>query len=275
MYHRMWILLIAVLCSLAAAEPPPPRLEISEYRLPRVERIDQNQVNGYWEPGWLEFEWYVGGPTRQRFEVRQDRNYRPLNPDTLTRSIGLLPVRSTKVFVYDSLRDAGGNVWTRRLNSRGDDEESCPLYSLLRNDTVVYQLRDCIATEQPLMFLRGEHWWIETWNYKSAEDTSSNWFADEGYQVVADSVLLSDKYGYSQTFDYHFVGGKPFFMFRRDSVFGWNYDGADTTIDFDSVFHGACCEPSCSNPRFAVDQFSFYAKRDSTWYMVVGTVKEK
>jgi len=269
-----WLTSIVVLCCLALAETPGTRLDVKEYRLPRVERIVENQVNGFWEPGHIEFEAYVGTPSREFHGVSDETLSESVGIDSMTQFIDIGPAHKGEEF--ELLEDASGNVWTRQSRHWDRWWDSCWVYSLVRNDTAVYRVRDCRVTEEPMMFLRQGHWWIETYNYKAAEDTSSTQTSPgRGFQVVADGEVLSSKYGCSETSDYHYVGDKPFFLFRRDSLFGWNYDGAETVTDFDSLFHGGCCEYGCANPRFYADDFSFYARRDSVWYLVVGTLKDK
>ncbi|HEY3294899.1 MAG TPA: hypothetical protein VGL38_05640 [bacterium] len=241
--------------------------------MPRVEKVWGDSVYGYWEPGWIEFEMYVGKPSRDLHGVYHDPETVLDLLDTLTEPIRDSPEKKGQSF--SPFTDEAGNVWKRRGEWQGSTQTHCPLYTLLRNDTVLYGFRDCMVTEAPGMYYRTGHWWIETWDYKPADDTRSNEERGKGFQIIADGEFLSDKYHCSETFDYHYVNDQPFFMFRRDSLWGWNYDGVETVTDFDDFFHGGCCELGCANPRFYADDFSFYARRDSVWYLVVGTMKEK
>lgn len=259
------LVVLALLCSFAAAEERQSRLEITEYRLPRVERIQGDSVIGYWEPGWLEFEAYVGRPTREFHGVNSGKQ---VARDSLTEEVidPRLKNNNSEPIAYIQ-----GNIWTRKVS---DENQQCDIHTLYRNDTIIYRLRDCIQTESPHFYIREDHWWAEVWLYRDVEDTREFFFPTRGFQVIADGELLSDIYGYTETFDYHYVGDKPFFLFLRDSTFGWNYDGVETISNYDDVFHGQCCEPACSNPRFFADEFSFYARRDSVWYLVAGRIKE-
>jgi len=165
--------------------------------------------------------------------------------------------------------DVHGNVWTRKVNR---EERECALFSLCRNDTVIYQFRDCFVGEEPLFFIRGDDWWIESWAYRNADDINRHNTPTRGFQVVVNGEILSDKYHCTGTFEYHYVGDRPFFLFSLDSTLGWNYDGAETLSDFDEFFHAHCCEMSTSDPRFWADEFSFYARRDDIWYLVHGRI---
>ncbi|MBU0509779.1 hypothetical protein KKH27_13215 [bacterium] len=152
------------------------------------------------------------------------------------------------------------------------EQRSCDKFSLCRNDTVVYQFRDCVGAEDPFLFVRGDDWWIESWAYRDAEDSSARSAPTRGFQVVVNGQLLSDAYHCSETFDYHYVGDRPFFLFCRDNTLGWNYCGVETVSDFDEFFHGHCCELATSDPLFCANGFSFYARRNDLWYLVAGRI---
>ena len=258
------LLLILGLFQMAGAQASA-HLEISEYRLPKVERIVEDSVVGFLEPGCLEFEMYVGIPTRELFGQGHDsRN--PVVIDTLTKMASYIKGERLR-----PPEDIDGNVWTM---SHERIETRCPIYTVARNDIPIYHFRDCIETEDPDLYVRAHDWWMVTWSFKPVADTSFNHENSRGFQVIVNGELLSDKYGYAETWDYHYVGDKPFFLFRRDSTFGWNYDGTETISRFDDFYHGHCCEPACSDPLFRTNEFSFYARRDSIWYLVYGHIVE-
>jgi hypothetical protein len=243
------------------------------------------------QPGCLEYERDVGRPEREKLGI----NYSPetwSSSDSLSQPILRSPDRKDDVF--QPTTDAEGHVWRR---SEYRSEQNCPSYALWRDSTEVYHIHNCREADDPEFYIRESHWWIETHRFelppqdsnfayraipKKVPPQDSNFTYREiskkvtqrGYQIIADGEILSDKYGYSETWDLRYVGGKSFFSFRRDSTLGWNYDGRETITDFDQFFHDECCEPAISNPRFFADSFNFYAKRGNTWYLIVGEIKQ-
>ncbi|MDD5087628.1 MAG: hypothetical protein PHI18_02355 [bacterium] len=260
------LLILLVLGNVVLAEPPPSRLEITEYRLPRVERIESDSVIGYWQPGWMEFEAHVGRPIRDLIGFHAQGGTLS-SKDTLLHGVPDGP--SIKGRPVAPTSDVHRNIWTREVHR---EFSSCDLFSLCRNDTVVFQFRDCVGAEDPLFYVRGYDWWIESWAYRDAEDTTKRYTPTRGFQVIVNGEFLSDRYHCSGTFEYRYLDGKPFFLFRRDSLLGWNYAGVETVTDFDEFFHGHCCGEAVSNPLVYADEFAFYARRDEIWYLVHGRI---
>jgi hypothetical protein len=227
-------------------------------------------------PGYIEYEADVGRPEREKLGLNYPRGEEPPADSLQHRICTGSDVKKGEEFV--PTKDEQGHVWTRS-NSRPVDNK-CISYILWRDSIAIYHFYDCTQTEYPESYLRRLHWWVETFNYQSPEDSNltiaelSQRGKMRGFQVIVDGELLSDKFGYSETWDLHYVGGKEFFSFRKDSTFGWNYDGHETLTDFNEFFHDGCCESGTSNPRFYADSFNFYAKRGSTWYLVVGEIKD-
>ncbi len=249
--YRVTALCLFVLVSSFAASQTQTRLEISEYLLPPF-------PGG---PGSIEFERELADPLRDSLNMNINGPR-----DSLTQLADGKPIRKSEELT--PAHDSEGNTW------KLDRDYAGRLYTVTRNDTSVFRFHDFFPTDEPHLWLRGEHWWIESLSFSAIDDTGKGHLLGWDRQIVLDGKLLSEEFAHAETFDYHPVGGKPFFFFRRDSTYGWNYSGIETVTDFDEIFFATCCEPAISRARFYADQFQAYARRDSTWYMLVGQTQE-
>jgi hypothetical protein len=93
------------------------------------------------------------------------------------------------------------------------------------------------------------------------------------HHVLINGEPLDEKLNLQSGFACLILGGKPFYMYERDGRWGWNWGGRETVTDYDYFFHDQCCAPGMWNPFFRKDRFEIIARRNSTWYLIVGTVE--
>jgi hypothetical protein len=135
-----------------------------------------------------------------------------------------------------------------------------------KSNQLIYSLP--LGHAGPIQILQGfwtsnDHWYLEAAQYVPESD-----YPDAIGRIVRDGELLSELYGYDGTFSFQLLNGQPFFFFEKDEQFGFNYDGQESLLPFDSIAHYGCCSGARLNPIKAENMVSFYATREGQWYYV-------
>jgi hypothetical protein len=134
------------------------------------------------------------------------------------------------------------------------------------------------AMEGPYLRIGQEGWVLECMRVRLEEDSLAPPNAMRPFTVFVNGVDLNRRDLLSETFEYHHIDGLPFYLFRRvtdydqGADYGYFYGGMRHGLSFDKIFHGACCEPGVSNPRFWERGCYFLGKRDGSWYLVTLTL---
>ncbi len=103
------------------------------------------------------------------------------------------------------------------------------------------------------------------WNW------AGRWVLEVNGLLVVEGEPYNLKAGYQEIFGFRLIDGKPFFFFVQDGTTGIFYDGKTWPALFDSVFHGACCEPAIANPRGNDAMLWFYGLQQGWWdYVELG-----
>lgn len=100
------------------------------------------------------------------------------------------------------------------------------------------------------------------WNW------AGRWVLEVNGALVVEGELYNLKAGLQEIFNFHMIGGKPFFLFTNNGKTGVFYDGKTWPELFDTIFHGACCEAALANPDGNDVMVWFYAKQQEWWHYV-------
>jgi hypothetical protein len=96
-----------------------------------------------------------------------------------------------------------------------------------------------------------------------------HWLLETVGVVFQDGQPLNRHYGYDEMFAWHPVNGKSFFFYHQSGHYGLFYDGQPLQRRYNDVLHGPMC---CVYRPFTIaassDGVWFYARRDTTWYLV-------
>ncbi len=97
-----------------------------------------------------------------------------------------------------------------------------------------------------------------------------HWVLEVQNVVVQDGELQNLKLGYAEMFNWHLVGGQPFYFFRQDGLYGMAYAGQALSPRYADLLHGQlCCDPAVYNVGSSPEGAWFYALRDGVWYLVI------
>jgi hypothetical protein len=108
------------------------------------------------------------------------------------------------------------------------------------------------------------HWVLETNHY--TDDTPFNG------KITEDGILLNDKYGYEEAFNFQTINEKPLYLFKRNGKIDLWFDGQQIPLDFDQIPHYSCCSEGELNPRQWTTMLAFFGARGKIWYFVqIGT----
>jgi hypothetical protein len=134
--------------------------------------------------------------------------------------------------------------------------------TVFRNEAEIYRID--VGMGSPITALRGlwtynGHWVLET-AYITPERVVG--------KLTRDGDLLNDSQGYSDTFGFQLIHGRPFYFFRRDARLGLYYDNHEVLPGYDEIPRYGCCSEAEVNARQAENMVAFFARRDRTWYYV-------
>jgi hypothetical protein len=105
---------------------------------------------------------------------------------------------------------------------------------VLRAGEVIFETQlNNTAFRHPLVgfWTYGEHWALETLG-----------------SVIIDGQAVNDLHGYSESFEFHLLGGQPLYFFSRAGRLGMNYAGQEIPLPGDEISHYLCCSGSLLNP---------------------------
>ena len=123
---------------------------------------------------------------------------------------------------------------------------------VIRKGRTIFSLPVALGADNPARFhIRGKSWLLE------AHGT-----------FVQDGVILNEKLGYEEMFDWRLLNEKPFYFFRKGPRVGISYDGKILPIWFEDVYHYGCCGYAGLNPDGTKYMVGFYALRDNLWRWV-------
>ena len=139
-----------------------------------------------------------------------------------------------------------------------------------RNGSEIYTIS--VGTASPLTNLRelwtyNDHWVIEIVRVNIEQDGNQSTFETIG-QIIQDGELLNDRYGYDESYEYQFLDGRPFFLFRRGTRIDANYNGVEVPLGYNQVIHYGCCSESTLNLVKYEDHLDFFARKGEGWYYV-------
>jgi len=141
---------------------------------------------------------------------------------------------------------------------------------LTSNGSEVYTIP--IGTASPLTNLRGlwtysGHWVLETVQVNIEPEGNQSTFETSG-NIIRDGELLNGRYGYDESYEFQFLNGRPFYLFRRHENIDANFDGAEVPLGYDQIIHYGCCSESTLNPVKYEDHLDFFARKSADWYYV-------
>lgn len=72
-----------------------------------------------------------------------------------------------------------------------------------------------------------------------AWSSGDNWIlevkTDAGIDIIEDGQSLKRANGYDKVFAFQFLGGKPFYFFKRNRTWGINYNSHEIQLDYDDI----------------------------------------
>jgi hypothetical protein len=145
-----------------------------------------------------------------------------------------------------------------------------------RNGSEIYTIP--VGAASPLTNLHelwtyDDHWVMEIVRVNIEQDGNQSTFETIG-QIIQDGELLNDRYGYDEAYEFQFLYGRPFFLFRRGTSIDANYNGAEVPLGYSQVIHYGCCSESTLNLVHYEDHLDFFARKGEGWYYVeIGTFK--
>lgn len=90
-------------------------------------------------------------------------------------------------------------------------------------------------------------------------------------EIYEDGQSLNDLYGYTESFGFQLMRGKPFYFFERDGQIGIVYDGQEFPLGYYRVLHNGCCSSGVLNPVQYENMVGFFAVRGDKWvYTEIG-----
>ncbi len=95
-----------------------------------------------------------------------------------------------------------------------------------------------------------------------------HWVLEVDGQVLVDGKSLNEELGYDEIFGWQFLGGRPFYFFKKDNHVGVSYGGQVLPYQYDEVVHYRCCEPAAFNVAGNETMVWFHALRKGMWYYV-------
>ena len=87
-------------------------------------------------------------------------------------------------------------------------------------------------------------------------------------EIFQDGQSLNEQYGYTESYSFQLMHGKPFYFFERDGRVGIVYDGQEILLGYDRVLHYGCCSAGVLNPLKYENMVGFFAVRGDKWYYV-------
>ena len=123
---------------------------------------------------------------------------------------------------------------------------------VVRNGTPIFSISIALGADNPVRF----YLW------------KNSWLLEEHGTLIQDGVILNEKLGYEEIFDWRPINEKPFYFFRKGPRVGISYDGKILPIWYDDVYYYGCCGYAALNPYRTKYMVDFFALRDNLWRRV-------
>jgi hypothetical protein len=87
-------------------------------------------------------------------------------------------------------------------------------------------------------------------------------------ELYIDGESMLAAHDYDEAFAFQILGGRPFYLYRRNGLTGYSYAGEETGLPYSEIPHYYCCAESSINPLQAERMIAFFARNDESWYYV-------
>jgi len=106
----------------------------------------------------------------------------------------------------------------------------------------------------------GRHWIIQG-------------YCNKKFDIFWDGISLNQSRKYQESFAFQLLGGKPFYLFKRDEKVWLYYSEKETLLGYDEVKLNYCCM-NYPPPEHYENLIAFYAtKGNQLYYVVIGLFK--
>lgn len=148
--------------------------------------------------------------------------------------------------------------------------------TVTRNGAEIYTIP--VGDASPITALRGLWAWEESWVLETVlihNSQDGNAISSETIgQITQDGMLLNDRYGYDEAYEFQLLDGKPFYLFRRGTSIDASFNGVEYPLGYTEIIHYGCCSASMLNPLHYTDHLDFFARKGERWYTVeIGIIK--
>lgn len=138
--------------------------------------------------------------------------------------------------------------------------------TITQNGNEIFEMQ---APVSPIPAFRGlwaveNHWIAEV--AVTLDDSSFRSFTKG--DIFMDGISLNETHGYTESFGFQLLHGKPFYFFEKFGRVGVSYDGRDISLGYDFVPHHRCCSAGELNPKMYENMVGFFAVRGDKWYYV-------
>lgn len=153
------------------------------------------------------------------------------------------------------------------LQATGSSEPSHVLnITITQNGNEIFSTQAAVS---PITAIRGlwsieNHWFAEI---AVTQDDGSFRSFTKG-DVFKDGISSNETHGYTESFGFQLLHGKPFYFFEKFGRVGVSYDGQDIPLGYDYVPHNGCCSIGELNPKMYENMVGFFAVRGDKWYYV-------
>ncbi|OGO16927.1 MAG: hypothetical protein A2Z14_06040 [Chloroflexi bacterium RBG_16_48_8] len=125
---------------------------------------------------------------------------------------------------------------------------------VIRNDEIIY-IHDISYIGPPHCPLMSFQQWKD------------QWVMEVDGEVIVNSGLLHQKYGYTRAFHWQLLNGKPFFFFEKDGMYGISFNEQVLPVEFDEIAYAMCgVLPPTLGPRGNSRIVGFYGRKGGYWH---------
>ncbi len=103
---------------------------------------------------------------------------------------------------------------------------------------------------------------VNLWTF--SDPWVDHWALEVADSVVIDGQPVNEQHDYQKSYEFHLIGGKPFYFFERAGKVSANYDGHEIALDGSEIPHYNCCSPGLLNPRQKNDTLIFFMNKDQS-----------
>lgn len=99
-------------------------------------------------------------------------------------------------------------------------------------------------------------------------------YCQDRFDIFLDGVSLNESNDYQSSFGFQVLGGKPFYMFKKDDQVGLFYDDKEVFLGYDSVVLAYCCTIDIHPPMHYENMIVFAAEKgEKLYYVAIGLFK--